>query len=52
MAPLGCVDYRKLNAVTKIDVYLLPKIDDTLPANNQYFSTFNLASGYWQVTGG
>ena len=50
MAPLGCVDYRKLNAVTKMDVYPLPRIDDTLDlANNQYFSTLDIALGYWQV---
>ena len=46
-----CVDYRKLNAVTKMDVYPLPRIDDTLDllANNQCFSTLDFASGYWQV---
>lgn len=46
-----CVDYRKLNAITKMDVYPLPRIDDTLDllANNQYFTTLDLASGYWQV---
>ena len=46
-----CIDYRKLNAVTKMDVYPLPRIDDTLDllANNLYFSTLDLASGYWQV---
>ena len=40
-----CIDYRTFN------VYLLPKIDDTLDvlAHKQYFSTLNLASRYWQV---
>ena len=46
-----CVDYRKLNAVTKKDVYPLPRIDDTLDllAANKLFSTLDLASGYWQI---
>ena len=46
-----CVDYRKLNAITKLDVYPLPRIDDSLDllAGTQYFTSLDLASGYWQV---
>ena len=46
-----CVDYRRLNAVTKMDVFPLPRVDDTLDMLSQtrYFSTLDLAAGYWQV---
>ncbi|GBM11574.1 Retrovirus-related Pol polyprotein from transposon 297 [Araneus ventricosus] len=46
-----CVDYRKLNEITKKDSYPLPRIDDTLDALNgsQWFTTLDFKSGYWQV---
>ena len=36
-----CVDYRRLNAITKFDAYPMPRIEELL--------TTDLAKGYWQV---
>lgn len=46
-----CVDYRKVNSVTRKDAYPLPRIDETLDtlAGSKWFTTLDLISGYWQV---
>ncbi|KAL2093598.1 hypothetical protein ACEWY4_010910 [Coilia grayii] len=46
-----CVDYRKLNAVTHKDSFPLPRIEESLTSlsKSEWYSTLDLASGYWQV---
>ncbi|XP_018568950.1 uncharacterized protein LOC108909187 [Anoplophora glabripennis] len=46
-----CVDYRLLNARTKVEVSQLPPIADTLMElrTAKVFTTLDLRSGYWQV---
>ena len=46
-----CADYRRLNAVTRKDVYPLPCIDDLLDqlGGKKVFSTLDARTGYWQI---
>ena len=46
-----CVDYRKLNAVTRKDSFPLPRIDDAIDSlrGAKYFTTLDMQSGYHQV---
>src|SRR5438067_9897345 len=46
-----CVDYRKLNKITKKDNHPLPRIDEMLDKfeGSKWFSSIDLASAYWQV---
>ncbi|UYV79514.1 hypothetical protein LAZ67_17002951, partial [Cordylochernes scorpioides] len=46
-----CVDYRRLNKITKKDVYPLPRVDDALDnlSGARYYSSMDLRTGYWQI---
>lgn len=46
-----CIDYRRLNQVTKIDSEPIPRVDALLDqlSSAKIFSSCDLASGYWQV---
>ena len=46
-----CVDYRRLNEVTRKDAYPLPRIDACFDClgRSSWFCTLDLRSGYWQV---
>lgn len=47
------VDYRKLNAVTKQFTFPLPRLEDVFDTigttQAKFFSTLDLASGFWQI---
>jgi hypothetical protein len=46
-----CMDYRRLNSLTKKDTHPLPRIDETLDQlqGARIFSSLDLASAFWQV---
>ncbi|XP_068229084.1 uncharacterized protein [Palaemon carinicauda] len=46
-----CIDFCKLNAVTKPESYPLPRIEDCLESlgESPYLSKIDLEKGYWQV---
>jgi hypothetical protein len=46
-----CIDYRRLNAVTKPDAYPLPRIDELLEKyeTSKWFTSLDLAAGYHQI---
>ncbi len=46
-----CIDYCKLNAVTRPDPFPIPRIDDLLDgmSSAKFITTLDLARGYWQV---
>ena len=46
-----CIDFRRVNAVSILDAYPLPRIDEILEmlGRARYISTIDLAKGYWQI---
>lgn len=46
-----CIDYRKINSLTKKDAYPIPRTQDCLDAlsGSVMFSTLDMTSGYFQV---
>jgi len=46
-----CIDYRRLNDVTKKDAFPVPDIKDAVDSlrGAKYFATIDLLSGYWQL---
>ena len=46
-----CVDYRKLNLVTKPDAYPMPRLDNLIETIGvcRYISCLDLTKGFWQV---
>ena len=46
-----CIDYRRVNTVSKKDAYPIPDIQDALDnlRGSRYFATIDLLSGYWQL---
>ena len=46
-----CVDYHRLNSVSQIDAYPMPRVDEMLDrlGKAHFTSTMDLTQGYWQV---
>lgn len=48
----SCVDYRRLNNITKKDAYPLPRMEDCLDSlgDAKVFTSLDCTAGYWQVS--
>ena len=46
-----CIDYRRVNAVSRNDAYPMPDMQDALDRlqGSCYFASLDLLSGYWQI---
>ena len=46
-----CMDYHKVNCVTKTDTFSIPRIDDCIDniGHAKYVTKFDLQRGFWQI---
>ncbi|XP_039350382.1 uncharacterized protein LOC120374581 [Mauremys reevesii] len=46
-----CIDFRRVNAISKFDAYPMPRIDELLArlGEARYITTLDLSKGYWQI---
>ncbi|MGH0163547.1 UNVERIFIED_CONTAM: hypothetical protein FKN15_045983 [Acipenser sinensis] len=46
-----CIDFRRVNEVSKFDAYPMPRVDELLEklGKSNYITTLDLTKGYWQV---
>uniref|UniRef100_A0A671TSD1 ribonuclease H n=1 Tax=Sparus aurata TaxID=8175 RepID=A0A671TSD1_SPAAU len=46
-----CVDYRRVNEVSKFDAYPMPRVDELLDrlGTARFYTTLDLTKGYWQI---
>lgn len=46
-----CLDFRKLNSVSRFDPYPMPRVDDLIEklGKARFLTTLDLCKGYWQV---
>lgn len=46
-----CIDYRKVNEMTKTDAYPLPRVEDCIDqvGRARFITKVDLAKGYWQI---
>ncbi|XP_026003826.1 uncharacterized protein LOC113009615 [Astatotilapia calliptera] len=46
-----CVDYRRVNEVSRFDAYPMPRVDELLDrlGTARFFTTLDLTKGYWQI---
>uniref|UniRef100_A0A8C3H7S2 ribonuclease H n=1 Tax=Chrysemys picta bellii TaxID=8478 RepID=A0A8C3H7S2_CHRPI len=46
-----CIDFRRVNAISKFDAYPMPRVDELLERLGEacYITTLDLTKGYWQI---
>ncbi len=46
-----CIDYRKVNLITKTDSYVIPRIDECIDkiGKAKYVTKFDFVKGFWQI---